>query len=325
MKFSIIVPVYNVAPYLRDCLDSVLAQTCGDWECVCVDDGSTDGSAAVLDDYAAKDARFRVVHKKNEGVAIARNTALDIIKGDWFLFLDSDDVWAPNLLGTCELGMRFDSTAKIIAFEDRHFGDNATCDWGGSELDPRFGILDMSGPFSRRWMRFLAQKKAYDRSVFGDLREKPYVVGEDLLYMTECALRIDHMVTTPLQLYGYRDRTSSVTRTRPTERKVRDHILFTQDIVELLEESGRNIAQQTRKELCNVLTEDIADEYAQLDEGERGHIRDIWLAALRKLLDGRMPYGMQRVRLQLMTRSISMTWRIAALLPRRLKAMGVHR
>ena len=61
--FSIIIPVYNVAPYLRECLDSVLAQTFADWEAICVDDGSTDGSGAILDEYAAKDARFRIVHQ----------------------------------------------------------------------------------------------------------------------------------------------------------------------------------------------------------------------------------------------------------------------
>lgn len=63
--FSIIVPVYNVAPYLHECLDSVIAQTFTDWECLCVDDGSTDDSGAILDEYAQKDPRFRVFHQAN--------------------------------------------------------------------------------------------------------------------------------------------------------------------------------------------------------------------------------------------------------------------
>lgn len=89
--FSIIVPVYNVAPYLRECLDSVLAQTFTDWECLCVDDGSTDESGAILDEYAQKDPRFRVFHQANAGVSAARNLALDNVRGEWFLFLDGDD------------------------------------------------------------------------------------------------------------------------------------------------------------------------------------------------------------------------------------------
>ena len=96
--FSIIIPVYNVAPYLRECLDSVLAQTFTDWEAICVDDGSTDGSGTILDEYAAKDSRFRVFHQSNAGVSAARNTALDVAQGEWIGFLDADDIWRADLL-----------------------------------------------------------------------------------------------------------------------------------------------------------------------------------------------------------------------------------
>lgn len=89
--FSIIIPVYNVAPYLRECLDSVLAQTFTDWEAICVDDGSTDGSGAILDEYAARDGRFKVIHQKNAGVSAARNKALQSALGEWVTFLDGDD------------------------------------------------------------------------------------------------------------------------------------------------------------------------------------------------------------------------------------------
>lgn len=89
--FSIIIPVYNVAPYLRECLDSVLAQTFCEWEAICVDDGSTDGSDAILDEYAAKDDRFRVVHQANSGVSVARNKAIENAIGSWVTFVDGDD------------------------------------------------------------------------------------------------------------------------------------------------------------------------------------------------------------------------------------------
>lgn len=90
-KFSIIIPVYNVAPYLRECLDSVLAQTFTDWEAICVDDGSTDDSGAILDEYAANDSRFHVTHQANAGVSAARNVALDVARGEWLAFADGDD------------------------------------------------------------------------------------------------------------------------------------------------------------------------------------------------------------------------------------------
>ena len=96
--FSIIVPVYNVAPYLRECLNSVLAQTFAGWECLCVDDGSTDESGAILDEYAQKDSRFRVFHQANAGAASARNRGLIESQGKYILFFDGDDLLSPNTL-----------------------------------------------------------------------------------------------------------------------------------------------------------------------------------------------------------------------------------
>lgn len=90
-KFSIIIPVYNVALYLRRCLDSVLAQTFTDWEALCVDDGSTDDSGAILDEYAAMDTRIKVFHQANKGVNFARQSALDNALGEWIASVDSDD------------------------------------------------------------------------------------------------------------------------------------------------------------------------------------------------------------------------------------------
>ena len=91
--FSIVIPVYNVAPYLRECLDSALAQTFSDWEAICVDDGSTDGSGEILDEYAAKDGRFKVIHQKNAGVSAARNFGIDAAGGEYVTFLDGDDAY----------------------------------------------------------------------------------------------------------------------------------------------------------------------------------------------------------------------------------------
>ena len=99
-RFSIVIPVCDVAPYLRECLDSVLAQTFADWEAVCVDDGSTDGSGAILDEYASMDERFRVVHQANAGVGAARNRGLDMARGDYVAFLDGDDACEPSWLGS---------------------------------------------------------------------------------------------------------------------------------------------------------------------------------------------------------------------------------
>ena len=91
-KVSIIVPVYNTEKYLRSCLDSIMVQTFSDFEAILVDDGSTDNSGKICDEYAVKDPRFIVVHKQNEGVAKARITAYEHSKGEMITFMDSDDV-----------------------------------------------------------------------------------------------------------------------------------------------------------------------------------------------------------------------------------------
>ena len=136
--FSIIIPVFNVKDYLVKCLDSVANQTYGDWECICVDDGSTDGSGKILDKYVERvnssscefereggvgeengktsavhlhlfsPLSFRVIHQKNGGVSAARNAALDLAKGEWVQFLDSDD------------SLELDFLAKLVAKIKEH-------------------------------------------------------------------------------------------------------------------------------------------------------------------------------------------------------------
>ena len=90
-QISVIIPVYNVEPYLRQCLDSVVNQTFGDLQIICVNDGSTDGSLAILEQYAAADNRVEIVNKENGGLNSARNAGLDRVTGEYFAIVDSDD------------------------------------------------------------------------------------------------------------------------------------------------------------------------------------------------------------------------------------------
>ena len=118
MLFSIIIPVYNVQAYLRDCLDSVLNQTFSDWEAICVDDGSTDGSDTVLEEYAAKDARVKVVTQPNSGTAAARNAGLREASGDYIFFLDSDDWLEPDSLRTLSSRLHGE---EILCFNGKRY------------------------------------------------------------------------------------------------------------------------------------------------------------------------------------------------------------
>ena len=98
MRVSVVVPVYNVAPYLRQCLDSLVGQTLKDIEIICVDDGSTDGSGAILDEYAEKGPRVKVIHQPNAGAGAARNAGLARAAGEYLFFCDPDDWAEPEML-----------------------------------------------------------------------------------------------------------------------------------------------------------------------------------------------------------------------------------
>lgn len=124
-KISIIVPVYNTAKYLERCIDSIVAQTYADWELLLIDDGSTDDSAIICDEYAAKDERIRVFHKENGGVSSARNLGLDNAQGEWITFVDSDDYIEENFLKSFEGNLDADLVVgNMIICEDGKLPQN---------------------------------------------------------------------------------------------------------------------------------------------------------------------------------------------------------
>ena len=115
-KISIIIPMYNVEKYLRRCLDSVQNQTFLDFEAICVDDGSPDNSGKIAEEYAARDNRFIVVHKENGGLSDARNFGTKLAKGDFVLYLDSDDFIHPQTLEILYKSA-VDNNADMVVFK----------------------------------------------------------------------------------------------------------------------------------------------------------------------------------------------------------------
>lgn len=127
-EVSIVVPVYKGIRFLREALDSVRAQTFGDWECLCVDDGSKDGSGALLDELAAVEPRIHAFHRENGGTSVARNFALVQAQGRYVAFLDEDDVWHPRFLETLHAAAER-TGADIIGCEFQKFDENAHPVW----------------------------------------------------------------------------------------------------------------------------------------------------------------------------------------------------
>lgn len=134
-KISIVVPVYNSAKYLRECIDSVRNQSFDEWELVAVDDGSSDDSPRILDTYAAEDPRIRIIHKANGGVSAARNDGLAAAVGEYVLFVDSDD-W----LDSRALKVSYDEAVKCNA--DVVITDHWNWKENGSEVEHHFFAKD---------------------------------------------------------------------------------------------------------------------------------------------------------------------------------------
>ena len=118
---SIIIPVYNTPEKkLCRCLDSIIAQSYKDYECIVVDDGSTDDSSVIIDEYVTSDARFKVIHKENGGVSSARNCGLKMAKGEWIVFVDSDDWLLPDHIASLMVTVTDDVDLVMTGFRFLH-------------------------------------------------------------------------------------------------------------------------------------------------------------------------------------------------------------
>ena len=113
---SVIVPVYNTAPFLRKCLDSICDQTYRNLEIICINDGSTDSSAEILAEYATKDSRFIIINQENAGQAAARNKGLQLARGEWITGVDSDDYIEPDTYEYCINSISGNNEVKLIVF-----------------------------------------------------------------------------------------------------------------------------------------------------------------------------------------------------------------
>ena len=124
MKISVIIPVYNTEKYLKECLNSILAQTLKDIEIICVDDGSTDSCPKILDKYSQKDSRIKIIRQKNQGAGNSRNNALKKATGEFVAFLDSDDAYPSNDVLECLYNAAKQNHVLICGGGFSNFTDN---------------------------------------------------------------------------------------------------------------------------------------------------------------------------------------------------------
>jgi glycosyltransferase involved in cell wall biosynthesis len=211
MKISVVVPVHNAEHCLRGTLDSVLGQTHSDWECVCVDDGSTDGSGAILDEYAAKDNRFSAIHKTNGGEGSARNAGMDVATGELVAFLDSDDRMHPDALRTfCSMWEK--TGFDVLRYEARPVADPAAA-FEPLEREPACEKVDFSrcgeSPFV---FCALGWATVITRELSRQMRWTALRQGADMVFVLDCLLRAKSTYRTRARLVNYYMDPNSISR-----------------------------------------------------------------------------------------------------------------
>lgn len=159
-KVSVIIPVYNVEKYLRECLDSVIHQTLHDIEIICVDDGATDRSFEILKEYEEKDARIQVIHQENGGLSVARNTGMGVAKGEYLYFLDSDDMIIEEALEELYHESK-KNELDILYFDAKIFYEN-------SDLWQKFSRFEEIGNRKKEYPSITSGADLFAQFVFND-------------------------------------------------------------------------------------------------------------------------------------------------------------
>ncbi len=238
---SVIIPIYNVREYLPQCLESLRNQTYTSFEALLVDDGSTDGSEKICDEYAALDARFKVMHKQGSGVSDARNMALEQARGTYITFLDSDDWLEPDAYESLYVQMKKykpDVVFGVCERMYRQFFDN--------EPDGRITMLSgedvltsyVKPEFKPHILKALWDK-LYTREIIGAVRFKPGH-HRDGTFNSEVMCKAQNVLFVGKLIYHYRDqRPGSISNTGITECIFTDKIPVLTEHIEDLKRVGR--------------------------------------------------------------------------------------
>jgi glycosyltransferase involved in cell wall biosynthesis len=230
---SIIVPVYNAEPFLQRCISSILAQTYTDFELILVDDGSTDQSGRICDEYASNDKRIIVIHQSNGGQSKARNAGIALARGKYLSFIDADDYIAEAMIKTLyELTLNFNADISecgyISVFPDRE----VVCEFGkqieygeGNFLVEKFISADIF---------YGVVTKLFDASLFEGIKFPVGRIYEDTwMTLNFCLTRLKY-VRTPLPLYYYDQRSTSTLRSIITQQKAREFIYILEGQLDLI-------------------------------------------------------------------------------------------
>lgn len=278
-KVSVIVPIYNVEQYLAKCIDSLLNQTLEDIEIILVDDGATDSSPKICDTYALKDNRIKVIHKSNGGLSDARNVGLEVTKGEYIAFLDSDDWVEPNFyeylyklikreqadIAQCDYIEAYSHDAKIdfneIIKENVHTGIEALYLLHGEEYVKTVVVWN----------------KIYKRKLFKSIRFPKGKIHEDEATTYKVLHQASKVVNSNLPMVYYRQREGSIMAEGFNDKRLYVLEAWREKRDYFEQHNLKELAQHTEYNLCSTLK----GFYVQAQQSELANKKEI-LKQLKK-------------------------------------------
>lgn len=238
---SVIVPIYNVEKYLTKCLDSIISQTYKNLEIILVDDGSLDNCPKICDEYAKKDKRIMVIHKENGGLSDARNAGLEIAKGKYIQFIDSDDsinkfmieklynviIKNNSEIALCKINIVYDDKKLLL---DEINLDKLSCD-NIVNLFIKNNCEHKKDSIITDGITWSSCRGLYRRDIIGDIRFIKDMISEDFFFNIDVIRKCKRISVINEGLYDYYQRSNSIVRTY-NEKKLQKRILFSEKALE---------------------------------------------------------------------------------------------
>lgn len=243
---SIIIPVYNVEKYLRNCLDSVLAQTYKNIEIILVDDGSTDGCPEICDEYAKKDSRIKVIHKEYEGVSEARNVGLGQVNGKYIAFVDSDDSVSTDYIEYM-YRLLVENNTKLVIAAHTVVSNGKTINFGDGYTEK---VLTTEEALDRmlceKGFYIAVWAKLCDKELFNNIKFPKGKINEDNLVTPKLILQCEKIAYGNKSIYNYNKRKNSITMSKFNLSKM-DLIELTDQMCDEIEAQYPNLKDSINK------------------------------------------------------------------------------
>lgn len=276
---SVVVPIYNVEDYLSECIESILNQTFKDFELILVNDGSTDNSLKICNEYLKKDERIQIINKENGGLSSARNSGIDVAKGEYIIFIDSDDLINKNMFEKM-VRISIEKDADIVQCNYQKFYDNNDIEDSSivnNELEELTPIKALYRFYDEKKSECttVAWNKLYKTSLFKNIRYPVGKIHEDVFTTHKLFFKANKIVCIEDKFYYYRQRENSITKSKYTKKRldvleaIEERIDFMQNVVN--NEELYNL--ELKRYYCNMMSSYF--KYKKSNPNDKETLREI--------------------------------------------------